>query len=285
MSLVHAWHLRWSAFGARIAFMSSYDLQHISVAHHLHGVVVLTINRPEKLNACNSVLHRELSDVWPMVDADPEAAVAVVTGAGRAFSAGGDVELLDAMSSDYGTLMDQMRDDRLIVQRMLEMEKPVISAINGVAVGAGAAVALMADISIMAESARITDGHVRIGVAAGDHAVLLWPLMVGMAKAKRFLLTGDFVDGAEAERMGLVSQCLPDDEVLPAAMELAARIARGPQDAVRLTKRALNHWWRQAWPTFEHSVALEMLGFMGPDAREGIAAVREKRRPQFGSGF
>ncbi len=166
---------------------------------------------------------------------------------------------------------------------MLRADKPVVSAINGVAVGAGLAVALMADISIMGESARVSDGHVRLGVAAGDHAALLWPLLCGMAKAKYYLLTADFVTGPEAERIGLVTKCVADDDVLDEALAVARRLAAGSATAIQWTRRVMNHWLSQALPTFGESVALEMLGFLGPDAREGLAAVRERRAPQFPS--
>ncbi len=143
------------------------------------------------------------------------------------------------------------------------------------------AVALMADVSIINEDARLTDGHIRLGVAGGDHAVAIWPLLCGMAKAKYYLLTADFLDGREAERIGLVSKAVPADEVLSTAMGVAEKLAAGPVDATRMTKRALNHWLRQALPNFEASLAYEMLNFLGPDAAEGLAALQQKRRPDF----
>ena len=127
----------------------------------------------------------------------------------------------------------------------------------------------------------MTDGHLRIGVAAGDHAAAIWPLLCGMAKAKYYLLTSDFIDGREAERIGLVSKAVPADDVLPEALAIAERLATGPREATLLTKRALNHWLRQALPNFEASLAYEMLNFLGPDAAEGLAALRERRRPEF----
>jgi enoyl-CoA hydratase len=141
----------------------------------------------------------------------------------------------------------------------------------------------MADISIMAETARLTDGHLRLGVAAGDHAVIIWPLLCGMAKAKYYLLTADFIDGKEAERIGLVSMCAPADAVLPRALEVAGKLATGSQLAIRWTKRALNNWLRVAGPIFDNSLALEMLGFFSSDVPEGIKAIRDKRPPQFPS--
>ena len=263
--------------------LSYEDFEHLAIERRPDGVVVVTLDRPDVLNAANARMHREMSEVWAVVDADPGARVAVVTGAGRAFSAGGDLDMIAEMTEDYGVLLEQWRDARAIVENMLAATKPVVSAINGVAVGAGLAVALLADISIMGESARLSDGHVRLGVAAGDHAALLWPLLCGMAKAKYYLLTADFVPGPEAERIGLVTRCVPDDRVLPEALEVAARLARGSATAIQWTKRVMNQWLRQAAPVFGESVALEMLGFLGPDAREGLAAVRERREPRFAS--
>jgi len=217
-----------------------------------------------------------------VVDADPAAKVLVVTGAGsRAFSAGGDLSWVEDMVGNSEAVAQVMKEAADIVYNMLACEKPIVSAINGTAVGAGLAVALLADISVMADTARITDGHVRLGVAAGDHAAILWPLLCGMAKAKYYLMTADFIDGPEAERLGLVTFCAPQKEVVDRALTIAARLARGSQVAIRGTKKALNHWIRAAGPVFDHSLALEMLCFMGPDVREGLAAVREKRQPDF----
>jgi len=170
-----------------------------------------------------------------------------------------------------------------VVYNMMACDKPIISAINGVAVGAGLAVAFLADISIMAEEAKITDGHVKIGVAAGDHAAILWPLLCGMAKAKYYLLTAEFVNGKEAERIGLVSLCVPRAELMDKAMAVANKLANGSQQAIRLTKRSLNGWMNMARPIFESSLAMEMLCFLGEDAKEGVASVREKRAPKFPS--
>jgi len=176
-----------------------------------------------------------------------------------------------------------MREASDLVYNMINLDKPVVSAINGVAVGAGLVVALMADVSIISETARFTDGHTRLGVAAGDHAAILWPLLCGMAKAKYYLLTADFIDGREAERIGLVTMCVPPDQVMPKALDVADRLARGSQNSIQWTKRALNNWLRQAGPIFDQSLALEMLSFSYPDVREGVKAIREKRTPAFPS--
>jgi enoyl-CoA hydratase len=245
------------------------------------GVLLITIDRPERMNAANERLHKELATVWREVAADDATRVAVITGAGRAFSAGGDLEMVQQMAGDYRRVAAMATEAADLVLNMLDCEKPIVSAINGTAVGAGLAVALMADISIIAEDARLTDGHLRLGVAAGDHAAILWPLLCGMAKAKYYLLTADFIDGVEAERIGLVSRCVPRDQVLVAALEVAGRIAGGPQHAARWTKRTLNHWLRAAIPAFDASVAYEMLTFMGSDVHEGARAIAERRPPRF----
>jgi enoyl-CoA hydratase len=246
-----------------------------------HGVLLITIHRPEKLNATDERLHSELAGVWREVARDPDAEAVVVTGAGRAFSAGGDLEMVERMSGDYRRVAAMAGEAAELVLSMIDCQVPIISAINGTAVGAGLAVALMADISVIGESVRLTDGHLRLGVGAGDHAVLLWPLLCGMAKAKYYLLTADFIDGPEAERIGLVSRCVPDGRVLDEALEIAGRIAAGPRQAARWTKRTLNHWLRVAVPAFDAGVAYEMLSFLGEDVREGASALRERREPRF----
>jgi enoyl-CoA hydratase len=247
------------------------------------GVLLITIDRPEVLNAADERLHRELSAVWAVVDADDSVAVSVITGAGRAFSAGGDLAMVEKMTSDHAAVVEQWRDANAVVEEILASVKPIVSAINGVAVGAGLAVALLADVSIIGESARLSDGHARLGVAAGDHAALIWPLLCGMAKAKYYLMTADFVTGTEAERIGLVTRCVPDEDVLSEALAIAGRLAMGSRTAVQWTKRALNQWLKSASPAFGESLALEMLGFLGPDAKEGVEAIRERRSPRFPS--
>ena len=248
------------------------------------GILVMGLNRPDRLNATRAADHRDLSRVWLDIDDDPDTLAVVVTGEGRAFSAGGELAWIESMVENYDGMKAAFREAGDIVYRMTECSKIIVSAINGVAVGAGLAVALMADISIMDEDARLTDGHLRLGVAAGDHAVILWPLLCGLAKAKYDLLTSEFIDGRTADQIGLVSKAVPADEVMPEALRIAETIASGPTDAAQWTKRALNLWLKQAAPAFDASLALEMLTFMGPDANEGTAALREKRAPRFDAG-
>jgi enoyl-CoA hydratase len=245
-------------------------------------VLLITINRPEKYNAADEELHGELARVWNDVAADPDTRVAVITGAGQAFSAGGDLAMVERMAGDYDRVSHMLKEMSELVYNMINCDKPIVSAINGVAVGAGTVAALLADVAIVAEDARIGDGHVKLGVAAGDHAAIIWPLLCGLAKAKYYLLTGEMVTGEEAERIGLVSKALPREEVLAEAMNVADKLATGPQLAIRLTKRALNGWIRNAGPIFDQSAAYEMLTFLGEDIKEGLASLREKRAPQFG---
>ena len=259
------------------------EYQHLTFDRRPSGVVLVTINRPEVMNATNARLHWELTQVWLTIDADPAARVALVTGAGRAFSAGGDMSLVEEMAGNAAAAARTMREASDLVYNIINLDKPIVSAINGPAVGAGLVVALLADVSIIAETARITDGHTRLGVAAGDHAAIIWPLLCGMAKAKYYLLTSEFLDGREAERIGLVSRAVPAEKVMDVAWTVAESLARGSQPSIRFTKRALNNWLRQAGPIFDQSLALEMLTFMGDDVREGMQAIREKRLPVFPS--
>ena len=266
------------------SIFSTYDdFAHLRFDRPADGVLQITIDRPEVLNAANERLHREFSQVWRVVDADDTVAVSVITGSGKAFSAGGDLAMIGQMTTDHAYTLLQWRDAKAVVDEMLASVKPIVSAINGVAVGAGLAVALLADVSVMGEGARLSDGHARLGVAAGDHAALLWPLLCGMARAKYYLMTADFVDGREAERIGLVTRCVPDDQVLPESLAIAEKLAAGSRTAVQWTKRVMNQWMLQAAPVFGESPALEMLGFLGSDAAEGLQAVRERRSPEFPS--
>jgi enoyl-CoA hydratase/carnithine racemase len=245
------------------------------------GVLRITLDAPG-LNAVTPRMHRDLAGIWPVLSDDPATSSVLVRGAGDAFSAGGSFDLIDEVIADEDARLRVMAETRDLVVRMLDCSKPIVSAIRGPAVGAGLAVALLADVSIAGRSARILDGHTRLGVATGDHAVLVWPLLCGMAKAKYLLLTSKTVSGEEAERIGLVSMCVDDGEVDDTALQIATELAAGPASAIRLTKLALNHWYRTFAPAFEASVAYEFLGFAGRDAHEGVAAVRERRPPRFG---
>lgn len=245
------------------------------------GVLVISLSNQEKLNAVTARGHRELVDVWPMIDRDPDTRAVLLRGEGRAFSAGGDFEMIGEIMGDNETHRRVLKEARELVRNVIECSKPIVSAISGPAVGAGLAAALLADIPVAARSARIIDGHTTIGVTAGDHAAVIWPLLVGMAKAKYYLMTNEPLDGAEAERIGLVAKVVEDEELDGFTRDLASRLAAGSVEALGWTKHTLNHWLRMAYPIFDASLAYEFLGFGGPDATEGIAAIQEKRPPQF----
>ncbi|MBW8487644.1 enoyl-CoA hydratase/isomerase family protein [Actinomadura parmotrematis] len=245
-------------------------------------VLRVTLSAPGRLNAVDAEGHGELAEIWRDAGADDAVRAVLVRGEGAAFSAGGDLAMIEGMLDDHAARARIMREARDIVMNVVDCDKPVVSAIQGPAVGAGLAVALLADVSVAARSARIIDGHTRLGVAAGDHAAIVWPLLCGMAKAKYHLLLCEALTGEEAERIGLVSLCVDDEEVHARALDVAVRLAAGAPEAIRYTKRALNNWLRMAGPAFDASLAMEFLGFAGPDAREGVAALREKRAPRFG---
>ncbi|MGF2946224.1 enoyl-CoA hydratase/isomerase family protein [Mycobacterium sp. Lab-001] len=245
-----------------------------------NGVLRIVLDAPG-LNSVGPQMHRDLADIWPVIDRDPDVRVVLVHGEGRAFSSGGSFDLIAETMGEYEGRMRILREARDLVFNMINCDKPVISAIRGPAVGAGLVVALLSDISVAGRTAKLIDGHTKLGVAAGDHAAICWPLLVGMAKAKYYLLTCETLLGEEAERIGLVSKCVDDDDVLATATRIAENLAQGAQTAIRFTKHSLNHWYRMFGPTFETSVGLEFLSFSGPDVAEGLAAHREKRPANF----
>jgi enoyl-CoA hydratase len=248
------------------------------------GVLLVTLSRPEAYNAANPAMQRDLSVIWPIISNDPLTRVCVITGEGKGFCAGGDLSTLDQQIQNYPMVTRQiLKEASETVYGMINCEKTIISAINGPAVGVGLAIALLADISVAAKHAKMTDGHMKLGLAAGDHAPIIWPLLCGMAKSKYYLLTSRFVTGEEAERIGLVSLAVDGAEVVPTALEIAAELANGPQDAIRFTKYSLNNWLRQAGPIFDASLALEMLNLFSPDVVEGVRAMRAKEKPSFPS--
>jgi len=234
-----------------------------------------------KMNSADAAMHSELVAIWRDIDSDPSVNAAILTGAGKVFSAGGDFALIEAIMKDSDVRARGWQEARDIVYNIINCSKPVVSAMRGVAVGAGLVCGLLSDISIATKDCRIIDGHTRLGVAAGDHAAIVWPLLCGMAKAKYYLLLCDQLLGAEAERIGLISLAVDDAELDAKAVEIATRLAEGAQSAIRWTKYALNNWLRQAGPAFDTSLALEFLGFTGPEVKEGLAAHKEKRKPAF----
>lgn len=267
---------------ATLAHYAGY--QSLKLRRHPEGVLELIMGAKDasgKLSTADHRLHRELADIWRDIDTDPETRVVVIRGEGKGFSGGGDLDLVQQMADDFEVRARVWREARDLVYNIVNCNKPVVSAMHGAAVGAGLVAGLLADISIAARDARIIDGHTRLGVAAGDHAAIVWPLLCGMAKAKYYLLLCETVSGEEAERIGLVSLCVDEPQLMERAFEVALRLARGSQTAIRWTKYALNNWLRQAGPSFDTSLALEFMGFAGPDVREGIQSLRERRAPDF----
>ncbi|SFG10416.1 enoyl-CoA hydratase [Palleronia marisminoris] len=244
-------------------------------------VLRVTMENPGRLNAADAIMHGELVRIWRDVDADPQVNAVIIRGAGKAFSGGGDLDLVREMTQDFETLTRVWKEARDLVYNLINCSKPVVSAMAGPAVGAGLVAGLLADISIAAKDARIIDGHTRLGVAAGDHAAIVWPLLCGLAKAKYYLLLCEPVSGEEAERIGLISLCTEPDELQEKALDVARKLAAGSPSALRWTKFALNNWLRQAGPIFDTSLALEFTGFNGPDVQEGLASLAEKRPPKF----
>ena len=245
------------------------------------GILEIVMGEEGKLSVATARMHAEMAMVWLDVDRDPETRVAILRGAGKGFSAGGDMAMVEEMTRDQAARARVWREARDLVYNMLNCSKIIVSAVHGPAVGAGLAAALMADISIAAKNARLIDGHTRLGVAAGDHAAIIWPLLCGMAKAKYYLLLCETVSGEEAERLGLVSMACEEQQLHEKALEVARKLAAGPQTALRWTKYSLNNWLRMAGPAFDASLALEVMGFTGPEVKEGLAALREKRNASF----
>lgn len=244
-------------------------------------VIRISFNRPDRMNALTADDHRELADIWRDIDNDKSVSVALLCGIGKNFSAGGEFELVEQMIADPETRNRVWREARDLVFNMINCSKPIVSAMQGAVAGGGLAAGLLADISIATKTARLVDGHVRLGVCAGDHAVLLWPLLCGLAKAKYHLLLNKPISGEEAERIGLVSLTVDEADLNDTALSIANQLAEGAPTAIRWTKYALNNWLRAAGPAFDASLALEMCGFGGVEVREGIASFREKRSPVF----
>lgn len=247
----------------------------------VEGVLCITLDRPGTLNALDKTAHAELSAIWPQADGDARVRSVLLNAEGRAFSAGGDFTFLQEVVGSHAARVKAWHEVRDFVHNILNCTKPIVSAIQGPAVGGGLAAALLADISIASRTARLLDGHTRLGVVPGDHALLIWPLLCSLAKVKYHLMLCEPLTGAEAERIGLVSLAVDAAELQQKALDTAARLAEGAPTALRWTKHALNNWMRAAGPHFDTALALELIGFGSPDAQEGLAALQERRRPDF----
>jgi len=258
------------------------DTTNFRVELDADGIAHLVFQPAGGMPVTDAAGHRALAAIWPLLNTDPRVKAVLVRSEGKAFCAGGDLAMVENMLGSESARRRVLQEARDIVRGILDCDKPVVSAIHGAAVGAGLAVALLADIPVAARNAKLIDGHTKLGVAAGDHAVVIWPLLCGMAKAKYYLLLCETVSGEEAERIGLVSRVVEADALQQEALAIARRLAQGSQSAIAATKRSLNHWLRAAWPAFEASLEAEIAGFAQADAREGVAAIREKRPPRFG---
>lgn len=247
-----------------------------------NGIAVLTLNRPERLNAVNPVMHSELATIFGAVESDPDVNVAVLTGAGRGFCSGGDFGPGRDAQAPRKTGLTMMQEARRIVDGILDLEKPIIAAVNGAAVGLGATIALFCDVVIAARNARFGDTHVKMGITAGDGGAVIWPLLIGINRAKQLLMTGDLINADEAYKLGLVSQVTDEGAALDEAMKLARRLADGPSYAIRSTKVSVNKLIKELSNlVLPLSLALEEVSMTKEDHREAVTAFQEKREPRF----
>ncbi|MBK6318509.1 MAG: enoyl-CoA hydratase/isomerase family protein [Dehalococcoidia bacterium] len=244
------------------------------------GVAVLRLNRPERLNAVNGAMHSELMALFLDVQADPDVRAAVLTGAGRAFSAGGDFGGGSDMRSKSGLTM--MQEARRIVDNLLDCEKPIVSAVNGAAAGLGATVALLCDVVVASRNARIGDPHVKMGITAGDGGAVIWPLLIGVNRAKYMLMSGDLIPAEEAFAMGLVNKVVDEGEALNEALAIARKLAAGAPYAVQTSKTAVNKFIKAVSNmVLPYSLAVEEVSMRTADHREAVQAFQEKRDPRF----
>jgi enoyl-CoA hydratase len=266
---------------------SDYEFLKIEV---LERVATITLNRPDSLNAVHSGLHHELERIWLDVGADREVNAILLTGAGRAFCAGGDIKAMAGGSASSPT-SKQKKNARLpgpitganvrrLIENMIDVEQPIIGAINGDAIGLGASLALLCDITVVSEEARFADTHVKVGIVAGDGGAVIWPLLIGPHRAKEFLMRGNFISGSEAGRIGMVNYALPPEQVMGKARELAQELADGPSLAIRWTKLSVNKWLKeQANLILDASLAYEMVSFNSKDREKAVKAFMLNRKP------
>ncbi len=246
-------------------------------------VLRVTIDRPgSPLNAVDGTLHDELAALFRELKRERLANAILLTGRGKAFSAGGDFEWFPTLQQGLDTLDDLRRDAKQLIWDLLDVEQPIVAALNGPAIGLGASIALLCDVIVMAKTAVIADPHVRVGIVAGDGGAAIWPLVLGPARAKEFLMTGDPVSAEQAERWGLVNHVVEPEALEQRALALAQRLAAGAPLAVRYTKAAVNKWVKEAANVaFDASLASEIVTFHSEDHQEALAALREKREPRF----
>jgi len=245
-------------------------------------IVTVSFNRPEVKNATNARMHQELVRVFPEIGRDPEAHVVILTGEGDSFSAGGDIAGMKRNLDDPARWVESMGEARDILMGVIDLDRPVIAKVNGHAIGLGSTLALVCDIVICKDTAKIVDPHVKVGLVAGDGGSVIWPALVGFAKAKRYLLTGEPITGTEAERIGLVSEAVPAERLDARVAEIAEELANGAAVAIRLTKKSVNMALRQLMATqIEAHLGYETMSYMSADHREATHAFVERRPPVF----
>lgn len=257
--------------------LATHQFTHIRVEVASDGVARALLDRPERLNAVDHDLHRDLADLFAVADRDPEVAALLVTGAGRAFSVGGDLKMMESAGATAEGVLEMLADGRRVITSLLDCRKPIVTAVKGPAMGIGCQIALLADVCVAAESAGFSDGHAIAGVAAGDGGALIWPLLVGMAQSKRFLLTGETMSSDEAMRLGLIAERVSDDELMTTAENWAHRLAEGPREAIAQTKLILNQWLQLGrLISLDYGLAAESLNFLTEDAKQRIAHLRQR---------
>jgi enoyl-CoA hydratase len=246
-------------------------------------VTTITINRPQARNAINEQLHEEIARIWPEIDADPETNVIVFQGSGGSFCAGGDLKWLLASAGDPEKVINIIRDDQLINERMLSVEKPIICKVDGPAIGLGCSLALYCDFVFATQRSVFADPHVSVGLVAGDGGALLWPQLIGYARARRYLLTGDHLPAQEAADFGLITQCVADAEELDSVADaMVDRMLHGAQHAIRLTKASINASLKQmSVAVTDRAAAFEGLTMMTEDHRIALEAFAAKQPPVF----
>ncbi|MFC1994183.1 enoyl-CoA hydratase/isomerase family protein [Chloroflexota bacterium] len=255
--------------------------QHIKVELQ-EAIAIITLNRPEALNAINQRMHWELSVVFEDIARDKRVKVVLLTGAGKAFCAGGDIKWFQTTADNPQALRDLMTEASKIINDILDLEVPIIAAVNGDAIGLGATLALFCDIVIASEKSRLADPHVKMGLVAGDGGAVIWPLLVGIHRAKELLMTGNMLDARQAERIGLVSRAVAPESVLATSLDLAKRFSEGPSLAINSTKMSINKRLREDVNLIlDYSLAREEQTFHSKDHSEAVRAFVEKRKPKF----